>query len=466
MKARGRVQSRVYIDNKTRELVSKKTKGVCSHCGCKIRIGDNFSVDHAVPLNIGGTNDIENLVPLCKDCNFHKDDKLMPIGWYKCLNKGSNNQLKTYIENFEIEHDKVGYNYFLAYDKIAFDVLSDMKNGLLVKHKRTIRKAYYSDLDQLYHIYIEYFKNFNIPFNREEIKKQLSEIFTFGAIYVNTDMSIIIPLTPYGSEYGKAQGMLFWYPIVRYTSNLLNNSFIISVFDAIISNVKNSICRKDDNIPFYVWTPAEDIEMCCCFSYAYRIFYMRLSSNKNTVVSSIPYSEDKKSYMDMFTSNNCCTISKFNKKVSVFLNESHKDALRKRSERLELTDDEIIKGLGNISENFKNTYKDVFLWDFCSIYYEELKSGITLSFLDVEAKLEYKNESLTFSSNYGTNSVSIGNEKMLEIIRNNCFCELYVFLFSEKMPYSLAIKDGNEQFEFHRTGKKLNLKEKYNIKDV
>src|SRR5712692_10531543 len=62
--------------------VWKKTGGRCWYCGvqtipwksknyfeaCKM-----FCIDHIVPRNIGGNNDIDNLAPCCRTCNFHKN---------------------------------------------------------------------------------------------------------------------------------------------------------------------------------------------------------------------------------------------------------------------------------------------------------------------------------------------------------------------------------------------------------
>lgn len=53
-------------------------KGKCYYCQCKV--GDNYHVDHVIPLARGGSNSPENLVISCPNCNQSKGAKL-PSEW-------------------------------------------------------------------------------------------------------------------------------------------------------------------------------------------------------------------------------------------------------------------------------------------------------------------------------------------------------------------------------------------------
>lgn len=53
-------------------------KGKCYYCKCNV--GDNYHVDHVVPLSRGGSNGPENLVIACLTCNQAKYNKL-PHEW-------------------------------------------------------------------------------------------------------------------------------------------------------------------------------------------------------------------------------------------------------------------------------------------------------------------------------------------------------------------------------------------------
>ncbi|GHF12565.1 hypothetical protein GCM10017044_03160 [Kordiimonas sediminis] len=53
--------------------------GLCYYCGIRIIIGDNHpraaTLDHIVPLGLGGTNKLSNLVMACRSCNGAKGCK-------------------------------------------------------------------------------------------------------------------------------------------------------------------------------------------------------------------------------------------------------------------------------------------------------------------------------------------------------------------------------------------------------
>jgi len=60
----------MYISKKTREIVKAKYSGKCAYCGIDLQKG--WNVDHIKPLVFGGTNELDNLNPSCKDCNNYK----------------------------------------------------------------------------------------------------------------------------------------------------------------------------------------------------------------------------------------------------------------------------------------------------------------------------------------------------------------------------------------------------------
>lgn len=51
---------------------------------CKAKVGDDYHVDHVVPLALGGSNDPENIVAACPACNLRKGAK-HPMEWAGCL---------------------------------------------------------------------------------------------------------------------------------------------------------------------------------------------------------------------------------------------------------------------------------------------------------------------------------------------------------------------------------------------
>ena len=54
-----------------RQQVYNKHNGHCAYCGCELEYKD-MQVEHIKPQRVGGTDDIENLIPTCRLCNHYK----------------------------------------------------------------------------------------------------------------------------------------------------------------------------------------------------------------------------------------------------------------------------------------------------------------------------------------------------------------------------------------------------------
>lgn len=50
-------------------------QGLCHYCGKKVP-PQELTMDHMVPLALGGKTEKTNVVPCCKDCNTRKKDSL------------------------------------------------------------------------------------------------------------------------------------------------------------------------------------------------------------------------------------------------------------------------------------------------------------------------------------------------------------------------------------------------------
>jgi hypothetical protein len=59
------------IPKKIRQIVYDKCGGHCAYCGKEIDCKD-MQVDHVHPKHKGGSDDIDNLMPACRACNFRK----------------------------------------------------------------------------------------------------------------------------------------------------------------------------------------------------------------------------------------------------------------------------------------------------------------------------------------------------------------------------------------------------------
>lgn len=100
-------KKRRHIPKKVREAVYAKYDGHCAYCGKPIVYKD-MHVDHFKPLSFNrGTDDLENLMPSCRRCNYYKDNFMLE-GFRKRL-EGITNRLRSHSAH------KMIYNLALDY---------------------------------------------------------------------------------------------------------------------------------------------------------------------------------------------------------------------------------------------------------------------------------------------------------------------------------------------------------------
>lgn len=73
------------ISKEIRQLVYNKCNGHCAYCGCELEYKD-MQVDHVLAVGRGGSNDIDNLLPACRQCNYDKHKKTIE-GFRKRISK-------------------------------------------------------------------------------------------------------------------------------------------------------------------------------------------------------------------------------------------------------------------------------------------------------------------------------------------------------------------------------------------
>lgn len=68
---------RIAIPTEVRKYVHQRDNYQCQSCG-KPENSTQLSIDHIIPLALGGSNDISNLQTLCLSCNRRKKHHLDP----------------------------------------------------------------------------------------------------------------------------------------------------------------------------------------------------------------------------------------------------------------------------------------------------------------------------------------------------------------------------------------------------
>lgn len=62
----------------TKQIILDKTGGVCAKCGRPLPI-EKTTIDHLIPKYRGGTDEISNLIPMCKRCNKQKGSRIVEM---------------------------------------------------------------------------------------------------------------------------------------------------------------------------------------------------------------------------------------------------------------------------------------------------------------------------------------------------------------------------------------------------
>ena len=114
--------ARKPIPKRVREQIYLKYDGHCAYCGCKLEYKD-MQVDHLKSVHGNdGSNDMDNLMPSCRMCNFYKSTFTLE-NFRKNLETLHNRLEKSFIYrlarkyNLIEEHrDKVIF-YFEKYEK-------------------------------------------------------------------------------------------------------------------------------------------------------------------------------------------------------------------------------------------------------------------------------------------------------------------------------------------------------------
>lgn len=183
-------ERRRFFNKKEKEVILKKSKCKCVHCGKKLTI-ETMTIDHFYPLYLGGTNDMRNLISLCSKCNKEKDISIYDIEDFcgKRLLKYSKQDL---IEYYEERKDKL---FLLGHNKVFkldyFDIvlkLLDSDTGKEYSKPLRVESAKYRDLDEVYEYLQKYFKKYPLLDKKKSkkfsLKTSISILFDIGSIFI------------------------------------------------------------------------------------------------------------------------------------------------------------------------------------------------------------------------------------------------------------------------------------------
>lgn len=246
MQKRRKVTDRKELSIEEKDRILEKSDRQCCHCGKRIEIGGQFTVEHIIPIAQGGTNDDANMVALCKSCNESKSSRMVSLLWYPYLKREFYNESKEYVDAYHKAHGKVGINYFDKYDIIPFSYLNLSRSGMMFPGVSECYKAYYSDLDDIYRFYLRYCRDMLIGYSKDDVKSFITSCFQYGAIYFTRerygDIACVLPLVPmrYGkrTEYGSVLAKL---PATKY-----KKFKYYTMLKGMLDSVESNICEMID----------------------------------------------------------------------------------------------------------------------------------------------------------------------------------------------------------------------------
>ena len=71
----GNKRKRKSYSKEEREIIYNKANGCCTLCGQRLKLS-NFTLDHVIPLSMGGADNLKNLQASCLACNRFKNNIL------------------------------------------------------------------------------------------------------------------------------------------------------------------------------------------------------------------------------------------------------------------------------------------------------------------------------------------------------------------------------------------------------
>lgn len=216
MESRRQVEERIYISKPVKQKILEKSKGRCAHCGKKIEVGNGFTLEHVVPISKGGTNDIENLVALCNECNHGKsNDVIKPKEYYGYVKKEVMKELEEYFRNYCNVMQWITINNMYSADVFSFitdKVIYNPKSKkyLNTKTNVTFKKAKPRDKQML----LDFFLKQKEMFDRDgksidNVNESLDFAMDYYCIYyykIADEISMVIVISPYCVNSTEANG--------------------------------------------------------------------------------------------------------------------------------------------------------------------------------------------------------------------------------------------------------------------
>ncbi|MBX3417046.1 MAG: HNH endonuclease [Pirellulaceae bacterium] len=109
----GLKRSRKKITPAMKKKVWAKTGGFCYSCGEKLSRGNKMWIEHITPFSAGGSDELDNLLPGCKLCNWtrrnhipHQIRRILSVGAQMIKQMDQETELGKKVESFMEKKDR------------------------------------------------------------------------------------------------------------------------------------------------------------------------------------------------------------------------------------------------------------------------------------------------------------------------------------------------------------------------
>lgn len=238
---RQKITDRNLYDYEDRRIIMQKSNGLCAHCGKKLTIGYNATVDHFVPLNKGGINQKINCVMLCEECNKRKSSRIIsPEYWLPYLKDEERKALTDYFDSYIQSFEYMSRRNLFCCDVYVVPLYTGNKiNAKNKKQKENIERklskkysiirAYPDDEPELVAFFTKYLKKIGQFGSEKAVEANIRFWLKFGCIYfIRNEEGNIEVMTPITLCYEKQADIVLLLNYIFSMKSNENMGFIIN----------------------------------------------------------------------------------------------------------------------------------------------------------------------------------------------------------------------------------------------
>lgn len=216
MNEREKIENRrASISKEEKAYILSKTHRKCAKCGKTLSVeSSDYTTDHFIPLNKAGSNDIENLVPLCCSCNRYKDDYVVSPDYYTYLDPHYKKEITKIYEDYCEKYTWTSFNNFAKEELIKIEYFLPIKSMLGHKKNGTpcgvlgeayLFKAKEKDLDDICVLVREYNEKYGWPSDKAEVRSIVENVYNDGCMYMIKKKDELIGVIPIVIEPSERQ---------------------------------------------------------------------------------------------------------------------------------------------------------------------------------------------------------------------------------------------------------------------